>query len=208
MLPDIDHLIWVVPDLYWGMGEIERRLGVRPAVGGRHRNLGSHNALLALGGDTYLEIMAADPGLPRPARGRLFGLDDLAGPRLATWVLRCEAIEARTAQAAREGLDLGAIHAGSRERPDGTVVAWKISDPYAERLQGMVPFLIAWGNTLHPARSAPAGGRLAALRIGHPDPEAVRRALASLAVALPVHYAARPELTATIAGPKGEVDLS
>jgi hypothetical protein len=206
-LPAVDHLIWVVPDLAWGMDEIERRLGERPAVGGRHPALGSHNALLALGSDTYLEIMAADPGLPRPARGRLFGLDGLQEPRLATWVLRCEAIEAVAAQAADRGLDLGAIHAGSRERPDGTVVAWKITDPYAARLQGVVPFLIAWGDTPHPARSAPAAGRLRELRIEHPEPAAVRGALACLGLELAVRPGQQPRLVATIDGPAGEFRL-
>jgi len=206
-LPAVDHLIWVVPDLVRGMDEIERRLGIRPAVGGRHTDLGSHNALLGLGDDTYLEIMAAHPGLPRPARGRLFGLDSLTAPRLATWVLRCEAIESLAAHAAGHGLDLGAVHAGSRERPDGTIVAWKITDPYAARLQGVVPFLIAWGETPHPARSAPAAGRLEALRIEHPRPAAVREALAALGVTVPVSSGAQPALFATIAGPLGKVEL-
>ena len=207
-LPAVDHLVWVVPELARGMDEIERRLGVRPAIGGRHADLGSHNALLALGETTYLEIMAADPAMPRPPRGRLFGVDGLEAPRLATWVLRCDAIERQAEHAASEGLDLGAIHSGSRERPDGSTISWRITDPYSTRLGGVVPFLIAWGDTPHPARSAPVAGRLTALRFEHPEPAAVQKALESLGVASPVSFGARPRLVAAITGPLGVVELS
>lgn len=203
----VDHLIRVVPDLATGMEEIEGMLGVRPMLGGRHADLGSHNALLSLGRATYLEIMAADPGLTRPGRGRLFGLDALEAPRLATWVLRSERIDAVAAEAKAAGLDLGPVLAGSREKPDGSVVSWKITDPYASRLDGVVPFLIAWADTPHPALSAPPAGELAGLEIEHPDPPAVERALRLLGVTMTVTRGPRPALVATIRGPAGEVRL-
>lgn len=203
----VDHLIWTVPDLRWGMSEIERRLGVRPVEGGRHPDYGTHNALAALGPETYLEIMAVDPDLPRPARGRLFAMDDLDEPRLAAWVLRCEEIDARVARAATGGVVLGPVASGSRERPDGSVVSWKISDPYAPRMGGVVPFLIAWGDTAHPARSAPAAGTLTGLRLEHPEPEAAQRALGLLGVGLAVDPGPRARLVATLQSAYGEVEL-
>jgi hypothetical protein len=206
-LATVDHLIWVVPDLARGMDEIERRLGVRPVAGGRHPDLGSHNALVAIGPNTYLEIMAADPDLATPEGGRLFGLDDLRTPRLATWVLRSEAIDRMKAQAAADGLDLGDIHAGSRERLDGSVVSWRITDPYAARFDGVVPFLIAWGDTPHPALGVPVAGELVGLRAEHPEPDAVRRALQSLGMNLPVINGSRAALVAMIRGPSGDLEL-
>lgn len=203
----VDHLIRVVPDLGAGMDEIERLLGVRPVVGGRHADLGSHNALLSLGGETYLEIMAADPALSRPERGRLFGLDDLVTPRLAAWVLRSEGIDAAAAKAKAGGLDLGPVLTGSREKPDGTCVTWKITDPYASRLDGAAPFLIAWGDSPHPALAAPAGAVLSGLRIEHPEPAAVERALRLLGVTMAVSRAPQAGLVASIRGPAGDVEL-
>lgn len=175
----IDHLLYGAPDLETGMDEIERRLGVRPVPGGRHTSYGTHNALLSLGSICYLEVIAPNPELPTPERGVGFGVGGLTEPRLVRWALRHSAIEA-----AAERADLGAVEPGRRERADGTVLSWKLTDPYAERMEGVIPFLIDWGDTLHPASSVPAGGRLVSLRLQHPLPARVLERLDLLGVDL------------------------
>lgn len=202
-----DHLIYGAPDLELGVEEVERRLGVRPAAGGRHPQYGTRNALLALGSETYLEVMAPDPELPPPDRGRLFRLDELERPRLVTWALRREEIE-EAAAGARDGeVELGPVRAGSREQPDGTSLAWRLTDPYATPAGGVVPFLIAWGETPHPAGGAPEGGELVGLRAEHPEPAAAREALAALRVEMEVERGERPGLIAMIRTGNGRVEL-
>jgi hypothetical protein len=197
----IDHLVYAAPDLDAGVAEIERLLGVRPAAGGRHPHWGTRNALLSLGPRSYLEVVGPDPEAPAPARGRLFGVETLDCPCLVTWALRCEAIEE---VAARAGAALvGSVETGCREAPDGTLLTWNLTDPYAMPLGGTVPFLIAWGDTPHPAAAAPSAGTLAGLRIEHPDPAEVRAALSVLGVTLPVARGPRPRLVATIRSPHG-----
>jgi Glyoxalase-like domain len=124
----IDHLVYAVSDLDAGIDRIERLLGVRPVPGGRHASWGTHNALVGLAPDTYLEIIAPDPSLPAPVRGTLFDPGD-GEPRLVTWALRRESIGDVAASAAAAGLGLGAVEAGSRVRPDGTVLSWQLTDP-------------------------------------------------------------------------------
>lgn len=208
-VPDrVDHLIYTVPSLDRGVQEIERLLGVRPVPGGRHPEYGTRNALVSVGPTTYLEIMAPDPELATPERGRLFGLDTLERPRLATWVLRSEQIEAVASRARTRGVDLGPVSSGSREQPDGTIVSWRLTDPYAMPLGGVIPFLIAWGDTPHPANGAPRAGELTGLGIEHPDPDAVRRALSALEVEMTVTGAPRPRLVATIRTDAGQVEIA
>lgn len=203
----VDHLLYGAPDLEAGRDEIEGLLGIRPVPGGRHEAYGTRNALVSLGPATYLEVIAPDPELPPPGRGRLFGLDALEEGRLVTWVLRRERIEEAAGRARSRGVGLGPVQAGSREKPDGTVLTWRLTDPYAMPMDGVVPFLIAWGDTPHPAESAPAAGELLGLTLRHPEADAVRDALAALGVEAPVEEAPRPALAATIRAGAGTVVL-
>src|SRR3954447_8836016 len=87
----IDHLVVSAPTLAAGAAWARSAIGADPRPGGRHVRMGTHNLLLGLGPDAYLEVIATDPAAPPPGRPRWFGLDDLApdaAPRLAAWVIR------------------------------------------------------------------------------------------------------------------------
>jgi hypothetical protein len=202
----IDHVLYGAPDLDEGIDRIERLLGARPAPGGRHPAYGTHNAVLALGPACYLEVIAPELGLPAPARGIGFGVQGLAASRLVTWAMRHPAIEEAAALAG-----LGAVESGCRERVDGTVLSWRLTDPYAERMEGVVPLLIDWGETPHPASSAPSGGRLVGLRLEHPSAAGVRDRLDLLGVEgieVEVARADEPRLVARIETPTRTVELA
>lgn len=206
-----DHLVYVVPELDEGIAAIEERLGVRAAIGGKHVGRGTHNALLALGRTTYLEIVAPDPGQPNPATPRAFGLDSVREPHLATWAMAVRDIEAVVAHAKSEGYDAGVVFAMSRVLPDGGHLSWKLArrpDVDHDESLGLVPFLIQWDPGAHPAQTSPGGCVLLDLEAEHPHPERVQSALDALGVAMPVMESGRPALLATIECPRGTVVLS
>lgn len=180
----VDHLVITAPSLEAGAAYVRDTLGVAPRPGGEHARMGTHNLLLRIGESTYLEVIAANPAAPRPARPRWFALDTLAGdakPTLAAWVARTADIHA-AGNAATE--QLGTIEPMSRGALD-----WLITIPAdgSLPLDGVAPALIEWHTDAHPAsRLDDFGLALDRLELFHPDPERVSTLLKSLAVMGPV----------------------
>ncbi|NKB87124.1 MAG: VOC family protein [Acidobacteria bacterium] len=206
-LKRVDHLIFGAASLDAGIQAIEEILGVRPGPGGRHPAFGTCNALLSLGPETYLEVIAPDPGLPAPEQGRLFDLGSLETPRLVTWVLRTYDIDDDVARAASGGVTLGAVDEGSRTNPDGSVLRWRLTDPYVYPLDGAAPFLLDWGNAPHPGGSAPPAGSITGLRFETPNAAAVRSMLKALDLGFGVDDGAEFQLAATLETARGPVVL-
>ncbi len=153
-MPSFDHLIYGVPVLLDTVDDLTSRLGVRAGNGGRHLGLGTHNALLALGGHRYLEIAAPDPQQDVDPGTLPFDLDTLDSPKLLGWVARCDDLGSSLSQARELGLDFGEPSEGRRKTPAGGSLQWLATTETI--CDGMVPFLIEWGRGEHPALDAPA----------------------------------------------------
>jgi len=205
---DLDHLVFTVPNLDEGVALVEDLLGMRTSPGGRHVGLGTHNRLIGLGPDSYLEIVAVDPGQPAPAKPRWFGLDHLDSPRLATWCVKSDDLVTTVGVARLAGVELGAPVSGSRERPDGTRLSWTFTDPWADRAGGTIPFFIDWGGSRHPAEALPGGCRCVGLRVEHPDAAELAPRLSALGLDTSVSKGHAPRVVATLDTPNGIVELS
>jgi hypothetical protein len=205
--PVLDHLIYATPDLDATVAALTEQLGVRPAAGGQHPGLGTRNALLGIGPRIYLEIVGPDPAQPRPNGPRWFGLDTLDAPRLVTWCAAASDLLLRQAAAHAGGVPLGEVRRGGRVRPDGVALSWEVTSPFTVIARGLVPFLIDWGASPHPALTAPDGVCLRQFTLEHPEPDGVRRQLAVLGIDVPVTAAEQPALVAQLASPRGLVTL-
>jgi hypothetical protein len=211
LISRIDHLIVAAPNLEEGMARTEELLGVGAMPGGQHPGFGTRNALISLGKGTYLEIVGPDPEQPDPGGARLFGVDDLEASRLVTWVAKgtdLESLVSGRAGAGRYASVLGSVHSGGRKQPDGSFLAWEVTDPFTPREGGVVPFFIDWGETPHPSEMAPVGCELVDLRAEHPDAGRVREILNGLELDLQVEAGPAPALIATIDTSGGTVELS
>lgn len=211
----LDHLVYAVTDLATGIDWFTDATGVHPAYGGSHDGLGTRNALVSMG-DSYLELLAVDPGQPDPpASGqRPFGLDDVlgpggAGPSLIGFAVRPspgESIEGLADVMADGGNDPGPIISMSRTAPSGERLDWRLTMPTSL----IMPFLIDWGATPMPHTTQPGGIRLASISAIHPRPDAVTPIYRSLGIDIAVtpsgaHAGSR--LSATVVGPDGVVKL-
>ena len=201
----IDHLIYADLDLDTAVATLHRHLGVEAGGGGRHPGRGTHNKLLALGPRTYLELIAPDPGQPAPATPRPYGVEGITQGGLVGWAVAVDDIVAARASACSQGFDPGPVVDGHREAATGRLMHWRVT--VNAEVAGVVPFLISWGATRHPAVDAPAGLALSSLSVEHPRPTEIRTALAAMGADVEVRRAPRPALVARIDGPHGDREL-
>ena len=207
LLLRVDHLVYATGDLYRGIAEIEQLRGIRASLGGRHRTWGTRNALAGLGPRCYLEIIAADPEHSPSSGARPFGLDQDGPSRLVGWAANATELEQLRAAAFRSGVTLGDVQSGCRQRPDGTVLSWRLTDLCCVVADGIIPFFIDWGLSSHPAPTAAAGATLVSLRAQHPNAGHVSEMLRAFALPLPVTTGPVPALVAEIDCPKGRMLL-
>jgi hypothetical protein len=202
----VDHLVYATPDLERTIGELTVRLGVKAAVGGRHPQWGTRNALLALGANRYLEVMGPDPTSSRE-HPRPFGIDRLQQARMATWACKSNDIKKMVQIGKGVGVSLGTVQPGQRAKPDGTILTWSLTDLEADREGGVVPFFIDWGYSLHPAQDAPSGCALKELWPEHPNPDGIREILEAFEIDLPIQYGEVFKLKASVKTKNGLVEL-
>lgn len=206
-LPPIDHLVWGGPNLEAEIDRFEGWTGVRAVVGGRHPGEGTWNALLRLGSDMYLELIAPDPTQPQPPRPRWFGLDALTEPRLVAWAARSTDLEKQRAIALAAGISLGKVQSGRRHLSTGQVLSWRLTYPDVGLGDGLVPFFIDWGDSPHPAGTTPRGLRLLDLHAEHPAPVALTECFKRLKLELRVVVGPKAALIAILETPRGQVEL-
>lgn len=173
----LDHLVVLAPTLEEGVAHVHHQLGIEMSSGGEHPLMGTHNRLLRLGDDAFLEVLAINPTAKRPDRARWFGLEDAEavakawneGRRLRAWVAR--ATHDLDDILVRHGAVLGEkvrVSRGDRSwdlavRRDGALP-----------MDGAVPPIINWGERGNPAPDMPEQGvRLQILEVEHPNPDEI-----------------------------------
>ena len=206
----VDHLVFACSDLASGIEQIADLLGVTPSHGGRHPSWGTHNAILSLGHSTYFEIIAPDPEATTDFhRPEVFSGSRIGS--LTTWAAALDDLPSKYLRAANAGHHFGEVLAGSRVTENGVRLEWSLTDPMTRLMDGVVPFLIDWGRSPHPSRSAAQGCRLRTLKLFHPDPKLIRAILSNTGIDLgdmvEVHAAINPGLAAVIDTPRGEIEI-
>jgi glyoxalase-like protein len=136
---ELDHVLIAVEDLEATGRELEERHGLSSIVGGRHPGWGTGNRIVPLG-DTYIELVAVvdSAEAAQAAFGRLVGSSTGSTPTPFAWCVRTDDLDG---VAARLGLE---PEAGSRERPGGSIVRWRIAGLEQAADVPCLPFFIEW----------------------------------------------------------------
>ena len=211
----LDHLVIGAETLRQGVDYIRSVLDVELPKGGLHKTMGTHNHLMQLGNDSYIEVIAINPEAAAPRQPRWFNLDDglmraslQRQPRLITWVINTADIKAVELDAK---LPIGVPTELSRDS-----LSWQLGLTEDGRLlaNGLVPYVLQWHTEQHPSRSmADLGCRLHSLEIYHNRPDWLNSILASMSAdhlvsTYPLADTETPYLSANIETPSGLVNLN
>jgi hypothetical protein len=146
--------VYAVPDLDEAAVRFRGEFGLDSTEGGRHERWGTANRIVPLG-DQYLELVAAvdEPMAAETAFGR--GVLERAA-RGRGWFTIAAVADDLDAIASRLGIEVGS---GSRTRPDGQTVCWRMAGLDDQRREPWMPFFLIWDvpDELHPGRA----------RVGH-----------------------------------------
>jgi len=186
----MDHLMVAIRSLPEGIAEFERLTGVKAVVGGKHPGRGTENALVSLGGGSYLEIIAPQADAPQlfadyePMRT----LDRLT---IFTWAVGVSDATAAAAALKTAGLSVTPVAPGARVTPAGERLEWSTFG-LADRSIPIAPFFIQWSpGTKHPSTTSPGGCSLSSLKLQ--DPAIARLSAGLKALGVPgVTYAEGP----------------
>ena len=182
MDPRIDHIVIGAANLISGTNILESKLNTKFSPGGEHLTMGTHNNLLKLQSDIYLEVIANNPNVDKPSRPRWFSLDEdrtkekiKHSPRTLCWVLEVENIENTVKKC---GYNPGEILQISRDE-----LTWKITVPYNGMLvdNGVLPVLIEWPNGQHPSKKLTNNNiSINTLSLFHPEPSKIKNIISNL----------------------------
>lgn len=212
--PRLDHIVIAAASLKEGVAYVKRELGVDMPFGGEHVKMGTHNHLMQLGNDVFLEVITINENAAPPGRPRWYGLDDpytrgclVNQPAVLAWVINTDDLASLMQSAS--------YSQGNSELVTRGDLSWLFGLPEDGRLLagGMLPYAIEWHVDKHPSgKMADLNCRLERLEIFHPYPEWIESALQSINALELVRVKAIPAndspfLSAVIKTPNGKVQL-
>jgi hypothetical protein len=208
-----DHVVYGVPDLKHAIQSFQEKAGIAPVIAGKHPLLGTHNAVLSLGNLQYLEFIALDPEAPKMERklpSWCAALIHLSRPKIMTWVVQTDTIE----KTVNELNALGNFHIDppqtiTREKPDGTKISFNIAfkkEPPPPD-DGLIPFLINWGQSPHPSTSVECKCQLKEWYGCHPDADRISSILKKVGIEFLIKKADTPSMHLALKTPKGDIEI-
>lgn len=162
---NLDHITLTVSNLNDAISYFEEMLNCSPILGGKHPNLGTHNALIGIGNKEnkcFLELIAIDPNRNPEIKSFPFGLKEQTQNsffiKIVEWCVNISSL--------RENIkNLSSIHPdfywwaeesklGSRVKHDGTTtVRWDVirKEENITKENGTIPYVIDWLDSKHPS---------------------------------------------------------
>ncbi len=203
-----DHIVYAVPDLEATMDWFEKETGVRPVFGGYHKTQGTKNAIVNLGNECYLEILAIDEGNTAIGTPRWMGIDMIESPQITRWSLKSDNLRQDSKILKKYHAEMGNIQGGQRQTSTGNTLTWEMILPLATPAVELAPFMTDWQHSAtHPTHNMIQKCQLIALSCTHPNPSAIQDIFKELGIDMTIAKGEKAVINAKIKHPNGVIDI-
>jgi len=187
----------------------EKKLGVRPIFGGYHSTFGTKNALINLGNNIYLELLAADDHNTSVPPPRWMGVDLLTKNQITRFAIRSNTLKKDSEVLKKFNREMGNIGSGSRNTAEGAILQWQLIMPLPTPEIELVPFVLDWSKTeKHPSELLPnMGCQFVEIYGTHPNPNEFTDVLKSLDYNLTIKKADQTSLRLILNSPHGIIEI-
>jgi hypothetical protein len=200
---ELDHILLAVRDLDSAAQYLGSEHGLTSYVGGSHPGWGTANRIVPLG-SSYLELIAVVDDRVAAASDVGRWVADGASDRGAPigWAVRPHDLDAT---ARRLGLT---AHDGSRERPDGVLLRWRMAGIERALREPHLPFFIEWKDhaTTYPGLELALDARIVSIAM-EGDSARLEEWLGAHALPIEVRPGQAGVTTVVVATPTDEIVL-
>ena len=204
----LDHIVYSVHDLESAVEHFADSLGITPKFGGFHKTKGTKNALLDLGNETYLELLAVDEDNHGVSVPRWMGIDLISAPRITRWAVKSNNLLLDVVSLKSVAPQLAEVEQGQRITGDNQLIKWQLTRPLPTPEVELLPFFIGWNTEeKHPTTFLDKGCSLGAFYATHPEPVPMRAVLEKIGIDLELKPSNTIGIHATIEGPKGSLSI-
>ncbi len=204
----IDHIVYSVTNLEKAIEYFEKATGVLPVFGGYHLTKGTKNALVNLGNQCYLEILAVDDQNTTIQAPRWMGVDLIQAPQVTRWCLKSDDLQGDSATLKEVNPALGKINGGQRKTATGDLLAWEMILPLATPAVDILPFMVDWKKSaIHPTENLKPEVGFDHLKLFHPEPIKMNAVLGKLGVTVTAQKARHASIKVVLNTPKGLVEI-
>ncbi|MBC87642.1 MAG: hypothetical protein CL677_10745 [Bdellovibrionaceae bacterium] len=204
----LDHIVWAHPHLELGNQNFSEQTGVTPRLGGQHLDLGTHNSLVSLGSDSYLELISPDPTNKVPGGVQVLGIGEVTQPKIVGWAISVPLQEIQQ-KLRQSGFAVSEIGSGSRRTPENIKLKWNyifLEEPEFNETPQIAPFFIQWLGE-NPAHNSPRGCTLDNFWAEHPHPDRFRKLFDTLDFPMQIDQGPTPQLRAVVTSDKNSIEI-
>lgn len=207
----LDHIVYGVPNLSQAIKEFQEKTGVTPTIGGKHKGLGTHNAIVSLGNLRYIELIALDPDASiknRALPSWCAPLLDITKPEIMTWAIQTDNMTQLITQLNSFNLQIDPPQLFSREKPDSTTISMELAfkkqppAPY----DGIIPFLINW-KSIHPTKTMESRCQIKNWYGTHPKADEINAIFSKVGIVFVVKKAPSVSMHLVLNTPKGIIEI-